>query len=54
MLDTSGTAVTVVIKLDNYLYVVDGMKPVIISIPHVKNIGPELSTGVVVVKTMYD
>lgn len=30
------------------------MKPVIISIPHIKNIGPELNTGVVVVKTIYD
>lgn len=54
LLDTTAVAATIVIKLDDYLYVVDGMKPVIISIPHIKNIGPELSTGVVVVKTSYD
>lgn len=53
-MDTSGTYPVVLIKLDDYLYVVDGMDPVVISIPHVKNIGPELSTGVVVVKTIYD
>ncbi|EAR83210.3 hypothetical protein TTHERM_01002750 (macronuclear) [Tetrahymena thermophila SB210] len=53
-MDTTQTAAIVKIKLDDYLYVVDGMQPVIISIPHVKNIGPQLSTGVVVVSTQYD
>lgn len=50
----SGSYAVVKIKLDDFLYVVDGMSPVVISIPHVQNIGPELSTGVVVVKTIYD
>lgn len=53
-LDPNSTVATIIIKLDDYLYVVDGMDPVIISIPHVKNIGPELSTGVVVINTIYD
>ncbi|EGR30460.1 hypothetical protein IMG5_131340 [Ichthyophthirius multifiliis] len=42
------------IILDDYLYVEDGMEPVIISIKNVKNISPELNSGVVVVKTEYD
>ena len=50
----AGSLALVKIILDDFLYVEDGMSPVIITINNVKNINPELNSGVVIVKTEYD
>ena len=42
------------VVLDKELKIEDGMKPVIITIPNVRNFNPELQSGVLTIKTIYD
>ena len=40
--------------MDTTLLVEDGMQPVMVTVPHVRNFNSQLNSGAVVVRTIYD